>query len=261
MKLAERIDGPRTLAERAESAIRDAILDGDMPPGARLTIDELARAFGLSPMPVRDALRKLASTGFVEYLPHRGATVALLSIDDLRDTWDARLALETVAIRRAATQFTEADRRVVEAAIERHTATLVHNDHAAARSAHRDIHMGFYNPSGYNWLDRLVEPVWIRSERYRSVALSDRGGPEGLAAEHRRILDACAAGDPDAATKALYEHLVRTANILAERLVGAPLFDPTPPSSLGQVTNSAETGVSRPFAGMHLREVSVEERL
>src|SRR5579871_5725276 len=119
MKLARRIDGPRTLAEQAELAIQDAILSGELAPGARLTIDELARAIDLSPMPVRDALRRLAQTGFVEYLPHRGATVAPLSLDDLRDTWDARLALETVAIRRSALRFRPDDADPVEEAIER----------------------------------------------------------------------------------------------------------------------------------------------
>ena len=241
MRLARRIDGPRTLADQAALAIQDAILDGEFAPGARLTIDELARSIDISPMPVRDALRKLAQTGFVEYVPHRGATVALLSVEDLRDTWDARLALESLAIRRAAERFEDEHRISVEDAIVRHTDGLVRNDHAAAQEAHRDIHMGLYNPSGYNWLERLVLPIWIRSERYRNFALGDRGGPDQLAAEHRRILRACAEHDPSAAAGELYGHLVRTANIVAEKLVGAPIFASMPPPSLGEVSRPIST--------------------
>jgi DNA-binding GntR family transcriptional regulator len=235
MTLAERLNGPRTLAERAERAIQEAILDGELAPGTRLTIDELARSLSLSPMPVRDALRNLASSGFVEYVPHRGATVAELSIADLRDTWDARIALETVAIRRAAESFADADRKDVEGAIRRHTACLQAEDHRAAREAHRHIHMGLYRPSAYNWLDRLVGPVWIRSERYRSYALAERGGAKQLAGEHRSMVDACADHDPVAAADRLYVHLVRTANLVAVKLTGEALFSETPPPSLGEV--------------------------
>ncbi|HEV7641516.1 MAG TPA: GntR family transcriptional regulator [Gaiellaceae bacterium] len=235
MNLAESLTGPRTLAGRAESAIQEAILDGEFAPGTRLTIDELARSLSLSPMPVRDALRNLASTGFVEYAPHRGATVAELSIADLRDTWDARIALETVAIRRAAESFATPHRAQVEASIQRHSVCLQAEDHRSARAAHRELHMGLYRPSAYNWLDRLVGPVWIRSERYRSYALAERGGAKQLAEEHTRLLEACTDHDPNAAADRLYVHLVRTANLVAEKLTGEQLFNETPPLSLGDV--------------------------
>jgi DNA-binding GntR family transcriptional regulator len=235
MELAKRLNGPRTLAERAEGAIQEAILDGELAPGTRLTIDELARSLSISPMPVRDALRNLASTGFVEYTPHRGATVAALSVADLHDTWDARIALETVAIRRAAESFADSDQAAVAQAIRRHTACLQLADHPSARAAHRDIHMGLYRPSAYNWLDRLVGPIWIRSERYRSYALAARGGARQLAAEHRWLLEACVDHDPVAAADRLYAHLVQTANLVAEKLTGEQLFSETPPPSLGDL--------------------------
>lgn len=240
MRLSERLDGPRTLAERAEQAIQDSIIEGEFGPGTRLTIDGLARQLDLSPMPVRDALRKLASTGFVEYAPHQGATVAEISIADLRDTWDARLALETLAIRRSALRFQPADRVPVELAIERHTSAIAQGELATARRAHRDIHMGLYGPSAYNWLDRLLEPVWVRSERYRSYSLAQRGTPEELAGEHHSLLAACVEHDPAAAAERLYTHLVRTANLVADRLTGEQLFSETPPPSLGDVGEVAE---------------------
>ena len=236
MRLARRIDGPRTLADQAELAIRDAILEGELAPGTRLAIEELARAIDISPMPVRDALRKLAQTGFVEYVPHRGATVALLSVDDLSDTWEARIALETLAIRRAAERFEGEDCDFVERAIERHTVGLLRADPSATQDAHHDVHMGLYRPSGYNWLERLVDPIWIRSERYRSFALGERGGPDQLAAEHRSLLRACSDHCPDEAAAQLYTHLVLTANIVAEKLAGAPLFPLVAPTLLQEVS-------------------------
>lgn len=217
---------PKTLGAHAEMAIQDAILSGQYPPGARLPIQEIAESLDLSQMPVRDALRRLAATGLVDYRPHRGAHVAQLSVEDLRDTWDARLALETLAIRRAAVRFEPRHAEAVEAAIQLHSEMLLAERAPEARAAHRDIHMGLYNASGYNWVERLLDPLWGRSERYRTVALVDRGSPAQLALEHRAILEACVAHDERLASTRLYDHLVKTANLLAEKMAGIRLFNP-----------------------------------
>ena len=148
----------------------------------------------------------------------------------------ARIALETLAIRRAAERFDVEHYAFVERAIERHTEGLLRCDPSAAQDAHHDVHMGLYRPSGYNWLERLVDPIWIRSERYRSFALGERGDPDQLAAEHRSLLRACADHCPDEAAAQLYTHLVLTANIVAEKLAGAPIFPPVAPSLLQQVS-------------------------
>jgi DNA-binding GntR family transcriptional regulator len=217
---------PTTLGAHAEAAIQDAILSGQYPPGARLPIQEIAESLGLSQMPVRDALRRLAATGLVDYRPHHGAHVAQLSVEDLRDTWDARLALETLAIRRAAVRFEPAQVAPIEAAIRRHTEMLLAGEAAEARSAHREVHMGLYEASGYNWVERLLDPLWGRSERYRTVALVDRGSPEQLGEEHRQILAACVEHAEELAATRLYDHLVKTANLLAEKMAGIRLFGP-----------------------------------
>jgi DNA-binding GntR family transcriptional regulator len=217
---------PKTLGAHAEAAIQDAILSGQYPPGARLPIQEIAESLDLSQMPVRDALRRLAATGLVDYRPHRGAHVAQLSVEDLRDTWDARLALETLAIRRAAVRFEPSHAEAIEKSIQRHTEMLEAGQAAEARAAHRDIHMGLYTASGYNWVERLLDPLWGRSERYRTVALVDRGNPAQLAQEHRSILAACSEHDEDLAGARLYDHLVKTANLLAEKMAGIRLFNP-----------------------------------
>src|SRR4029079_9223206 len=99
----------RTLAEKAFGMLHDAIVSGALLPGERLHLDDLAAATGMSPMPIREALRRLDGVGLVENVPHRGARVADLTIEDLNEVYDSRLMLEVPAIGRAAENFSDED--------------------------------------------------------------------------------------------------------------------------------------------------------
>ena len=100
--------GHRTLADRAFVALHDSIVAGHLAPGERLPIEELGEALGMSAMPIREALRRLDAAGLVENIPHRGARVTELSIADLAEVYEARLALEPLAVSRAAERFDDA---------------------------------------------------------------------------------------------------------------------------------------------------------
>src|ERR1700730_15071331 len=100
--------GHRTLAEKAFETLHWAIITGHLRPGARLPIEELADVLDMSPMPIREAVRRLDAAGLVENIPHRGARVTELSITDLAEVYEVRLALEVLAIRRAAARFSAA---------------------------------------------------------------------------------------------------------------------------------------------------------
>src|ERR1700756_1210794 len=100
--------GHRTLAEKAFETLHWAIITGRLRPGARLPIEELAEVLDMSPMPIREAVRRLDAAGLVENIPHRGARVTELSVTDLSEVYEARLALEVLAVRRAAERFTPA---------------------------------------------------------------------------------------------------------------------------------------------------------
>jgi DNA-binding GntR family transcriptional regulator len=89
--------GQRTLADRAFVALHDAILTGQLEPGERLPIEALGGVLGMSAMPIREALRRLDAAGLVENVPHRGARVTELSLGDLAEIFEARLALEPLA--------------------------------------------------------------------------------------------------------------------------------------------------------------------
>src|SRR5581483_7958455 len=131
--------GHRTLAEKAFDTLHAAIITGQLRPGARLPIEELAEVLEMSPMPIREAVRRLDAAGLVENIPHRGARVTELSIADLVEVYEVRLAVEVLAVRRAAERFTDAD-------AERARQSLYELNHmsddssAATTAAHEAFH-------------------------------------------------------------------------------------------------------------------------
>lgn len=184
---------------------RRAILTGDYLPGSALRLQELADRNGVSMIPVREALRLLASEGFVDLIPNRGARVASLSAADMIDVYRTRIVLEMEALRQAAphidpamlTRAREINERIVQQFIDKGYAEY---------DDHRAFHFALYEPSGSNWLMKLIAIVWDHTERYRRL-----GAPFVTAAEtreqHELILDRLAARDFDGAVQALADHL------------------------------------------------------
>ena len=214
--------GHRTLAEKAFATLHAAIVTGRLRPGARLPIEELAQHLQMSPMPIREAVRRLDSAGLVENIPHRGARVTQLSIEDLSEVYDARLALETLAVRRAAERFTPHRAERARAYLTELQAKSG-GDARETSTIHERFHFSLYESAESGWLLRLIRPVWETSERYCLEQPECRRLDE-RAPEHEEILAACEAGDPVAASKALYRHLATTANNLAAAMGGSALY-------------------------------------
>lgn len=196
----------RTLSEEAAAILHEQILSGEIPSGTPLRLVELAQRLSMSPMPIREGLRRLAALGLVEIIPHRGAWVRELSADDLRDTFRTRAELETLAIRYAAPRFTDPDAKAAAELLEEHVRHSLAGDAARAREAHTEFHFTLYRASGSRWLPRAIEPVWQNGERYRPVRPTEER-IEAQRAEHQAILDACAVHDATAAEAALKLHI------------------------------------------------------
>src|SRR3982075_1812147 len=99
----------RTMAEFALEQLREAIILGELPAGTPLRLDELARSLGMSISPIREAVRQLEALGLAEHVPHHGAKVMPLDVEELRELFSIRLALEGMALRRAAELFEPGD--------------------------------------------------------------------------------------------------------------------------------------------------------
>lgn len=215
--------GHRTLAEKAYETLHQAITTGALRPGARLPIEELAEHLEMSPMPIREAVRRLDAVGLVENVPHRGARVTELSVTDLAEVYEIRLALEVMAIRRAAERFTDARVAYARQCLMALEETM--DDSSAATSeAHARFHFALYEAAESVWLLRVVRPLWEVSERY-ALEWPEVRQLRRRAAEHREILAACEARHPDQAATSLRDHLAMTANSLSAAMGAEPLYE------------------------------------
>jgi DNA-binding GntR family transcriptional regulator len=220
--------GHRTLAERAFATLHEAIVTGVLAPGERLPIEELAEILEMSPMPIREALRLLDSVGLVENIPHRGARVTELSIDDLREVYEGRLALEPLAVRHAAEKFTVENAQQATDRLAEHLRASKQRTLAPIWATHTAFHFALYDAARSRWMLRLIRPLWESSERYRFAMLPARMNLDKRRLEHERILQACIDHDPDAASRELYNHLARTANMIAAQMGSHELFELRP---------------------------------
>src|SRR6476646_2444973 len=97
------------MAEAALERLREAIIMGELKAGTPLRLEDLARTLGMSISPIREAVRQLEALGLAEHVPHHGAKVMRLDVEELRELVSIRLALEGIAVRRAASLFTAED--------------------------------------------------------------------------------------------------------------------------------------------------------
>jgi len=215
--------GHRTLAEKAFDTLHQAIITGRLRPGTRLPIEELAEVLEMSPMPIREAVRRLDGAGLVENIPHRGARVTELSVIDLAEVTEARLALEVLAIRRAAERFDDADEQTARERLSALDGSPDDNS-AATSNAHAAFHFALYDAADSTWLLRLIRPIWETSERY-CLEVPQCRQLVSRRHEHEGILGACVAHDSERAAVALHDHLATTANSIAAAMGGEKLFE------------------------------------
>ena len=218
--------GIATLADAATAELRERILSGELESGTPLRLEELARSLGTSISPVREAVRKLEALGLAVHVAHRGSRVKELDVDDFRDTYEARLALEPVAVQRAAARIAPAEVERAQAALESYTLYRERGDRPAARAAHDAFHFTLYTASGSDWLVRLIRPAWDNSERYRELSFPSPGIVRERQREHERILAACAAGDGETAAEEMRRHLTVTADLVLTQLDSAAIVAP-----------------------------------
>ncbi len=199
-----------TMATEAVTVLREAIIVGELQPGAPLRLEELAESLGMSISPIREAIRYLETVGLAEHVAYRGARVSELNATDMHDVYEVRRALEVPAARRAAARFTEADSAAAEAVLDDLEDAYRRKDARAIIRGNTAFHTLLASTSGSRWIERLLQPTFETTERYGAAVLQ-RGRAETTrkieSDGHRAILAACVDHDEDAAERAIRGHL------------------------------------------------------
>jgi DNA-binding GntR family transcriptional regulator len=213
----------RTLWEQVRDRLREDILAGRLEPGTELSEVALAREFGTSRGPLREALGRLASEGLVTITPRRGAVVAQLSRDEFIDAYQVREALETLAVRLAVPLMSDAEishlRELCELMDRAARANEVHVFFETNNSFHEALVRGSRNRKLHDVHRMLVGQM----VPYLPRSLELRGNLQQSVAEHHAILAAIEERDSERAARLLAEHIEVPQRVL-ESEAGAGLF-------------------------------------
>ncbi|MFM8762916.1 MAG: GntR family transcriptional regulator [Solirubrobacterales bacterium] len=215
--MAGRRPGPPSPQERKSTGyvydrLRSMVLGGELPAGTPVSQASLAQELGVSRTPLREAARLLQNEGLLVGEPNQRLRVAEVSLEDLDQLYAIRVAAEALALRVAVPKMTGEHVGALEEALEQIGERAVAG--GDFDEAHQRFHRLLVEPAGERFA-ALARTSWDHTSRYRVAYLS--AAPEVSGAlldaqhDHRRILEACRAGDGRAAALALADHYERTA--------------------------------------------------
>ncbi|MGE4521813.1 MAG: GntR family transcriptional regulator [Acetobacter sp.] len=204
--------GHGTAAETICGALRAAISQEVLLSGQALPQAELAQGFGVSIIPVREALKRLEAEGFVSCLPNRGAMVLGLNEDDIDEYSHIRALLEEQAAAEGARNMTRVELARVEDAYEAFVSGVKESDGAVqSGTLNRAFHNAIYEAAHRPRLFEMIDDLHVRLDRYIRAHLVLEGRKEITDHEHKAILDACRARDPDLCARLTREHILEAA--------------------------------------------------
>jgi DNA-binding GntR family transcriptional regulator len=219
--LAEVPRGALTRVEYAAECLREQILAGNLGAGERIHLDTIAQSLGMSAIPLREALRVLGGEGLVVPSPHRGYTVARVTVADFDETYRLRLLLEPLAVSLAVPQLREPDFVVLAQQLDLFERAYRNENWHDYRVHHRAFHIGIYEKAQSSWLLRFTDMLWLNTERYQRMTTMIAGELEQRMQEHRQILAACITGQADEAAGLMLDHLSRAAEKIRAFLIAA----------------------------------------
>jgi len=207
-----------TLNDEVYQQLKQAIMAGRLEPGVRMTIRSLAAAFGISLMPVREALRRLVAEQVLEMLPNRSVALPVITRDRFHEITQIRISLESLAAEEAASRVTEADIAALDSlnsAMERPSAT----QSPGYLENNREFHFYLYRKSGLPILVSLIESLWLQigpllTIQQAAVAKT----PTAPQIHHRILLKALRKRDGKAAGRAIGADIDDAAKIIAKAL-------------------------------------------
>jgi DNA-binding GntR family transcriptional regulator len=211
--------------EQVLERVRDAILDFRIAPGERLVERELMARTGASRATIREVIRELTALGLVTTEPRKGAVVSLPSLQDAREVYDIRAALEALAVRRFVERAGDEQRAALRRAFdELERVTGADGDMVELLAAKDAVYDVLLDGTENRTLRPVMTGLHARIRALRGRFLTSPGRPRRALEEIRRILEAIEAGDADSAARAVEEHLASAvdAGVLAHEASPAP---------------------------------------
>lgn len=187
--------------------LRQAILRGELKPGERLMEIHLAQKLGVSRTPVREAIRMLELEGLVTMIPRKGAVVAEITVKDLEDVLEVRMALEELAVKHVCSMITGEQITELRRLAREFVKTLRGNDVGACAQADMEFHEAIYTATGNRRLVQILNNLREQMYRYRMEYLKDKQSHSQLVKEHEEIISALEQRDELLAVRTTCDHI------------------------------------------------------
>ncbi|MGY2046826.1 GntR family transcriptional regulator [Methylobacterium sp. JK268] len=197
----------KTVSAAVADALRQRILSGDLKPGMQLRQDALAEEFGISRIPVREALLQLEAGGLVKIVPHRGAVVSGLTREEIADVFALRATLEPQLLGLSAPRLTPEDVAELRVLRDEYSTALEAGQVDLWGELNRRFHLGLLRHAGRPRSLGIVSGLLQDSDRPTRLQLSLTGDVARADREHTRMLDLCEAGSVQEAVDLLRDHI------------------------------------------------------
>lgn len=204
------------LEDAAYEHLRQALIDGRFSPGQTFTIRALAQVFGTSPMPVRDALKRLVAERALDLLPSRSVQVPLMSRARFQEILQIRLSLEPMITARAAARITPELIAAMARDHELMCAAVDSGDATHYLASNRRFHFRLYEAAGTVVMLSLIEGLWMQIGPYLNQVFRarERGSTQIARHHHTAVLQALRRHDAPAAAQAIWDDLSDAADAI-----------------------------------------------
>lgn len=197
----------RTISAAVADELRKRILDGSFPAGAQLRQDALAEEFGVSRIPVREALMQLEAEGLVKIHPHRGAIVPELSLSEINELFELRALLEPRLLMASAPRLTAEDYAHLNGILTEYSEELRAKHVGRWGELNTEFHTRLYRHAGQPRAMGIVGNLLQECDRHTRLQLSFAGGMERAEREHAELVSLCSSGKIEQACKLLAQHI------------------------------------------------------
>jgi DNA-binding GntR family transcriptional regulator len=208
----------KAVAVAALEAIRHRILRGELAEGEQIRQEAVASEFGISAIPVREALRHLEAEGLVTFQMNRGAVVSGLSLEEVQEVYDIRALLEPDMLRRAIPLLSEDDLKWARCYLERYDAALLAGRMGDWSDWHWKFHSALYEPANRTVAMGITRNLNYKTDAYARLRMSLVSWEQLPEEGHAAILDRCAHKDLEGACGLLTRHITHSGAALVEFL-------------------------------------------
>jgi DNA-binding GntR family transcriptional regulator len=195
-----------TMQERVYRQVSDLILDGEIAPGQVVTIQSLADAFGVSTMPVREALKRLTAASALTFVTGRSMGIPRLDLERLTDLRNVRVEMEGTAVRWAAERIDEPTLGEVRRLFAAMDAAIASGDVKGFLRGNRAYHFTIYRASNSPVLVNVIETLWLQISPYFNL-LRSSGAYVSSNVRHRTLLRGLSDRDGETAARALRDDI------------------------------------------------------